>query len=207
MHGLTAHAILICTGVALALGGCSPGADAKSNVAGRPISFPITYADAKTPGVMLFINEKEGLIALGNRDPGDWRLGGPPPPWLIERCDAGKFACLNGVAAFHPIVVGDMNVDHREVFSNLGIAVVRRNTQVCDTFEATPLNETRKPWKQDVVFCKGLGVVQISLIEDGIETARLDLKSAQGLLSPDGFMRVDMVEPRSGRSGRSTPPQ
>ena len=196
MNAINKRARLICACIALVAGACTPRVQAEDvhRVSARSISFPITYADAYVPGVMLFMNEDEGMIAVGNRDPGNWRIFGPPPPWVIKRCRAKEYNCLTGVAGYHPIVVGEMEFDRREEFADLGIATVRRKSQICDTFETTPLNQSSIDWKQDIIFCTGLGIVQISLTEDGHEVGRLDLKSAQGLFSPDGYRAVEIIE-------------
>lgn len=155
----------------------------------RPVALPITYAVAEAPGVMLFMNQDEGVVLIGNREPGNWLFSGPPSSFHIDRCRAASFSCLL-VADFKPIVVGKMIAGQRNVFSELGVAVVRSPTGpgVCDTFRTTSASaRPQGDWSQKVVFCEGLGIVQITLSQGGVETNRLDLKSRDGLLSSGSF--------------------
>jgi hypothetical protein len=140
---------------------------------------------------MLFMNDQDGTVAVGNREPGNWLFSGPPSPDHLEPCDAGSSRCITGLSGFHPIIVGDFPQGARKAFPQLGIGVVHRTDQAgsCDRFESTPLISGSPSWSQTVVYCHGLGVVQVALKAGDHLPHRLDLKSAEGLFGTGLVLR------------------
>lgn len=169
---------LIAAAILVALtAGCHPKAQKE---AWRPVPLPIAYEGSSIPGVMYFMNETDGTIRYGNRNPGEWMFSGPPSQEHLERCEAGSYKCVTGWASLAPIVVGDMPEDVRQQFPGLGIAVVRRRGPPCEVFETTPLDASDVSWAQKVVRCGGMGIVQVER-RSGRNVETFNLKSATGL--------------------------
>jgi hypothetical protein len=146
----------------------------------EPVSLPIAYEGSDISGIMYFMNEADGTIQYGNRNPGQWLLSGPPSQEHLERCEASTYQCVTGWASLAPIVVGDMPKGVRQQFPELGIAVLRRDGSPCEVFETTPLVAGNAPWTQKVVWCRALGVVQVERTA-GDSAQAFNLKSAVGL--------------------------
>lgn len=151
----------------------------------KHIPLPITYAFTDLAGVMLFANEADGMVAVGNRDPGNWRFSGPPSSDRLVACKAGPFRCVRGLSGVEPIVVGDMPVGVPQPFADLGLRVERSSEGEggCAKFVSTPLPENSAQWMQTVIYCPGIGVAQIRGYKGSATQVGLDLKSAEGLLA------------------------
>lgn len=138
---------------------------------------------------MLFANEEDGTVVVGNRDPGGWLFGGPLSNDQLEICEAGSFKCIRGIGGVEPIVVGDMPAGVSHPFPALGLKVERSLERVggCDKFVSTPV--VAGDWRQIVVYCRGIGVAQVRVYKRGKLTGGLDLKSAEGLLGTGVVLR------------------
>jgi len=156
----------------------------------KHVELPIAY-DAGEDGVVMFMNETEGMVVYGNRQPPNWFISGQPSHESLIVCEAKPLRCVEGLTGFKPIVDGDVEPAAPKQFPRLGLQVKRTTNShsPCRTLEITP-TEPKLNWSQTVVSCGGIGVVQISYKEDGKEQRRLNLKSAEGLFA-SGLLFTD----------------
>lgn len=156
---------------------------ATSTKQSKHIELPIAY-DAGSDGVMLFMNETDGVVAYGNRQPPNWFISGPPSQDRLIACEAKPLRCVEGLTGFKPIVDGDVGASEQKRFPRLGLQVKRtmNKNHPCRALEITP-TDAKLYWSQTVVSCGGIGVVQVIYNEGGKEQRRLDLKSAEGLFA------------------------
>jgi hypothetical protein len=184
MRANLAALLLSLSSIAVTQSACTdkPSA-ATSTEQAKHIELPIAY-DLGSHGVMLFMNETNGVVAYGNRQPPNWFISGPPSQEHLVACEAKPLRCVEGLTGFKPIVDGNLEVAEQKRFPRLGLQVRRtmeRNSP-CRTLEITP-TESKLNWSQTVVSCGGIGVVQVIYKEGGKEQRRLDLKSAEGLFA------------------------
>jgi hypothetical protein len=149
----------------------------------KHIVLPIAY-DFGSSGVMLFINEANGVVAYGNRQPPNWFISGPPSQDHLIACEAKPLRCVEGLTGFKPIIDGNLTAAEQKRLPRLGLQVKRKmeKESPCRTLEIRSI-EPELNWSQTVVSCAGIGVAQVVYSEGGKEQRRLDLKSAEGLFA------------------------
>ena len=88
----------------------------------KHIELPIAY-EFGSHGVMLFMNETDGVVAYGNRQPPNWFISGPPSQDHLIACEAKPLRCVQGLTGFKPIVDGNLGVAEQKRFPRLGLQV------------------------------------------------------------------------------------